>query len=177
MSRKLLKHITPSNDSIRSNKHIQIFGKLLHAPYLWHLGRRSASRAFAIGLFITLIPVPFHMVMAAASAIIFHANLPLSVALVWVNNPFTMVPIFYFGYLLGAWIMGLPIQTFDLAWPEGTIWTWLGNTFLPCLLGCLVCSIIFSLAGYYGIDLIWRWHVIRQWRHRRINRIAHSSVT
>lgn len=166
MSRKLLQRITPSNESIKNNKHIQIFGKLLQARYLWHLGRRYASRAFAIGLFITLLPVPFHMVMAAASAIIFHANLPLAVALVWVNNPFTMVPVFYFGYIFGAWLMGLPVQTFDLSWPEGTVLTWLNNTFIPCLLGCLVCSTMFSLVGYFGVDWGWRWHVIRRWQRR-----------
>lgn len=170
MARKLLKRIMPSNESIKSHRHMQIFGKLLHASYLWHIGRRSASRAFAIGLFITFIPIPFHMLMAAASAIIFRANLPLSMALVWLNNPFTMVPVFYSGYLLGAKLMGLPIQAFDLSWPNGGVVDWLSSSFLPCLLGCFICGSIFSLIGYFGIDWLWRWHILQQWQRRNIAR-------
>lgn len=175
MARKLLKRITPSNESIKNHRHIQIFGSLLHASYLWHLTRRSAARAFAIGLFITFLPLPFHMLMAAAGSIIFRANLPLSMALVWINNPFTMVPVFYFGYFLGAKLMGLPLQTFDLSWPEGGIIDGLGATFIPCLIGCLVCGSVFSLAGYFGIDWLWHWYVLRQWQRRRTARLLRSS--
>jgi uncharacterized protein (DUF2062 family) len=177
MSKKLLQRITPSNESIKNNKHIQIFGKLLHTSYLWHLTRHSASKAFAIGLFVTLLPIPFHMVIAAASAIVFRANLPLAIALVWINNPFTVVPVFYFGYLLGARLMGISVQPFDLSWPEGTVWDWLTNTFVPCLFGCLICSVVFSLLGYFSIDWLWRWHIIHRWQQRNKQRLMRSPST
>jgi uncharacterized protein (DUF2062 family) len=37
-----------------------------------------------VGLFCAFIPVPFQMLLAAPSAIIFSANLPVSIALVWI---------------------------------------------------------------------------------------------
>jgi uncharacterized protein (DUF2062 family) len=49
-----------------------------------------------VGLFCAFIPVPFQMLLAAPSAIIFSANLPVSIALVWITNPITMPPIFFF---------------------------------------------------------------------------------
>ena len=46
------------------------------------------------------------MLLAALIAIWLKVNLPLSVALVWVSNPITMGPMFYFAYKLGALLMG-----------------------------------------------------------------------
>ena len=84
----------PDHKKIRDHKHLRIFGKLLHNPSLWHMNRHSVAKAFAVGLFFAWVPVPFQMVLGAGGAILFHANLPLSVVLVWLTNPFTMPPMF-----------------------------------------------------------------------------------
>ena len=40
-------------------------------------------------------------------AVVFRANLPLSVAGVWISNPITMPPMMYFAYLFGNKLLGL----------------------------------------------------------------------
>ena len=77
MARRVIKKMMPDHDKIRRSRAIKLFGSLLHDGNLWHLNRRSASGAFAVGLFTAFIPVPFQMLLAAAAAIIFRVNLPL----------------------------------------------------------------------------------------------------
>ena len=95
MPKKFIRRFLPSHQSIKQNKALKIFGSVLHEPNLWHLNRRSAAGAFGIGLFFAFWPVPFQMWLSAGLAIPFRVNLPLSVATVWVTNPFTIPPIFY----------------------------------------------------------------------------------
>ena len=82
MPRHLIKRYSPDHEKIRNHKHVKVFGKLLHDPNLWHLNRRSVSGAFGVGLFWAMIPMPFQMIAAAATAIGLRTNLPLSVVLV-----------------------------------------------------------------------------------------------
>jgi len=167
MAKKLIKRIMPDHDSIKNNKHLQIFGDLLHNPNLWHLNRRSIAKGFAVGLFFAFVPVPFQMVLSAGIAILVHANLPLSIALVWVTNPLTMPAIFYFCYVVGTWILGVPEQGFDFH----ASWQWVVesiSTIGPAfLLGCGVLGVIFAVLGYFGIHLLWRYSVIKHWNKRK----------
>jgi hypothetical protein len=100
--KKLIKRYLPDHQTLRTHRHLQVFGARLHDPNLWHLNRRSASGAFAVGLFVAFIPLPLQMLLAAALAIVTQVNLPVSVALVWITNPVTMPPIFYFCYRVGG---------------------------------------------------------------------------
>lgn len=151
---------------IREHKHLKIFGTLLHNPNLWHLNRQSVAKAFAVGLFVAWIPVPFQMVLAAGAAIFFHSNLPLAVALVWVTNPLTMPPMYYGAYKLGVWVMGTPVQDFQFELSM----TWLSNglslIWQPFLLGCVILAVLHAVLGYIVIQLLWRWMVVRKWRRR-----------
>ena len=162
----------PDHRTIREHRHLQCFGKLLHNPALWHLNRHSVAKAFAVGLFFAWVPVPFQMVLAAGGAILVHANLPISVVLVWLTNPISIPPMFYGAYKLGAWAMNMPEQDFQF---ELSL-EWLGNgmaaIWQPFLFGCAILGVICSVLGYFGIKLAWRWMVIRKWqrRHRKAGR-------
>jgi uncharacterized protein (DUF2062 family) len=168
MPKRLIKRLIPHHDKVREHKHLQLFGKLLHDPNLWHLNRHSASGGFAVGLFMAYVPLPFQMVMAAAAAIIFRVNLPISVALVWITNPVTIPPMFLFAYLVGTWVIGTPPQAesfeFSLEWIESG---GLSDVWLPLLVGSLICGSVASLLGYSLILWIWRWRAIEKWRMRR----------
>jgi len=168
MPRRLLKRLTPSATAIRANRCLRIFGDFIHDPNLWHLNRHAVARAFATGLFWAFVPVPFQMVFAAGVAIIWRANIPLSVALVWITNPVTVAPIFYATYKLGAWILGSPA----VAATEGLNVHWfvdsLGVIWKPLFIGSLLTSFVAGGIGYFGIHGLWRWYTVRRFRRRRI---------
>jgi len=170
MPKKLIKRLMPDHQTIKNNKHLQIFGSLLHNANLWHLNRRSVSKAFAVGLFFAFMPVPFQMVLAAGFAIIVHANLPLSIALVWITNPLTMPAIFYFCYLVGTWVIGVPTKHFAFE----ASWQWLVesvSTIGPAfIIGCGLLATLFSILGYLTINLFWRYSVAKEWKKRQTKR-------
>lgn len=157
----------PDHQTIKNNKHLQIFGDLLHNANLWHLNRRSVAKAFAVGLFFAFVPVPFQMVLAAGIAIIVHANLPLSIALVWITNPVTMPIIFYACYLVGTWVLRVEEKEFIFE----ANWDWVVNsisTIGPAfIVGCGVLAVIFSMIGYFGIHMLWRYSVAKEWKKRQ----------
>ena len=166
MPKKLIKRWLPDHQTIKTNKHLQIFGDLLHDPNLWSLNRRSVAKAFAVGLFFAFIPVPFQMVLAAGMAILVHSNLPLSVALVWISNPVTIPPIFYACYKVGTILLGIEPQefTFELSWQW--VVSSLDTVSGPFLLGCITCAVFFSALGYFLINYIWRYSVSKNWKKR-----------
>ncbi|MCF7970430.1 MAG: DUF2062 domain-containing protein [Methylococcaceae bacterium] len=166
MPKKLLKKYMPSAESIKENKNLRFLGDKLHDPNLWHLNRRSVSAAFAIGLFAAWIPTPGQMAIAAATALYFRANLPISVALVWITNPLTMPPMFYFAYIVGLWLLGQPSPDATIEFSVDSVMANLGDIGGPFLTGCLLVGIISALVGYFGIRFFWRWNVVKRWNER-----------
>lgn len=166
MPKKLIKKYMPSPESIKENKNLHFLGDKLHDPNLWHLNRRSVSSAFAIGLLVAWVPTPGQMVIAALIALYFRANLPISVALVWVTNPLTMPPMFYFAYRVGLWFLNQPSPDADFEFSIDSITASLSDIGGPFLMGCLLLGILSATLGYFGIRLFWRWHVVKQWQER-----------
>ncbi|MBA6292470.1 DUF2062 domain-containing protein [Colwellia sp. MB3u-70] len=170
MPKKIIQRFMPDHQKIKDNKHLKMFGALLHNANLWHLNRRSVSKAFAVGLFFAFMPVPFQMVLAAGFAIIVHANLPLSITLVWITNPLTMPAIFYFCYVVGTWIVDVPTRKFAFE----ANWQWLidsVSTIGPAfIVGCGVLAAVFALLGYLTINIIWRFSVAKEWKKRKARR-------
>jgi uncharacterized protein (DUF2062 family) len=167
MPKKLLKKIAPSANTIKQQKCLGFLGKALHSPLLWHLNRHSVALAFSIGFFMMWVPLPSQMVLAALAAILVRANLPISISLVWITNPITIPPMFYFAYLLGAKVIGQePMKMeFQLNWEWFS--THLSHSWEPFLLGCLILAVISSLVGYIGIKLVWRLHILKKLQERR----------
>ncbi len=102
MANKTFRKYLPHPDVIIHNRWIKLLGPRLQEPSLWHMNRRSCSLAVALGIFCAFIPVPFQMLIAAAMAVWIRANILVTVPLVWISNPLTMAPMFYFCYLTGA---------------------------------------------------------------------------
>ena len=157
----------PHPRHITDNKWISKLGPLVHDPSIWHINRRSISGAIALGLFCAFIPVPFQMLIAAVGAILLRVNILISVPMVWVSNPVTMPPLFYFCYRVGLWVLNSPDKGFDFE----LSFRWLGNELLyiwqPFLLGCFLVGSISALLGYAAIRLLWRYQVAKNIKIRK----------
>jgi len=167
MPKKLIKKYMPDPEKLKQQKSLQFLGDRLHEPNLWHLNRSSVSLAFAVGLFAAWIPTPGQMAIAAVAAFYFRANLPISVALVWVTNPLTMPPMFYFAYVVGLWSLGESTPEEGFEFTLDSMMASLGDIGGPFLFGCLILGILSSAIGYFGMRLFWRYHVSQQWKSRK----------
>lgn len=168
MPKKFLRKYLPDPQRIKQNRSLTIFGRLLAEPNLWHLHRKSVSMAFFIGLFVMWIPLPSQMIIAAGAAILLRCNLPISVALVWITNPFTMGPMFYLAYRLGSLMMGLTPHhnEFEISLH------WLQTQFLaiwqPLLLGSMTLAVISGALGYITVRVLWRLHIVQYLKEKQL---------
>ena len=107
MAKKLIKKYLPHPERITENRWIKMLGPRLQEPDLWHINRKSCSGAVAVGMFCAFMPVPIQMLLAAIGAIWFRYNILVAVPTVWVSNPVTMPPMFYFCYWIGTLLLGV----------------------------------------------------------------------
>ncbi|QGP54842.1 hypothetical protein PsalMR5_01832 [Piscirickettsia salmonis] len=156
----------PTRESLQDHKILAKLYHLLHYHYLWHFNRHSVSKAIAIGSFFAFIPVPFQMIPAALCALVFRANVGISIATVWISNPITIPPMIYAAYKLGSWMIGHPGFSISLEQPHDIIHL-LSQSWPPFLLGCITLSITFSLINYIIARLFYRLWIIRKWRKNR----------
>ncbi len=160
----------PHPRHITENRLIKKLGPRLQDPGIWHINRRSVSGAVALGLFCTFIPFPFQMILAALGAIVFRVNILISVPMVWITNPVTITPIFYFCYLVGSWLLNTPPNEFEFQLTFDWLRSEMGRFWQPLLLGCLVVASTTALAGFLFIRLIWRYHIIQHIKERKLRK-------
>ena len=153
-----------------------MLGPRLQDPALWHINRRSCCLAVAIGMFCTFIPVPFQMVIAAFAAIVLHANILVAVPIVWISNPITIPPIFYFCYLIGAAMLDEEPGQFDFQISFDWLLSGLADIWQPFLLGCFTVGAVSALVSYLLLSLLWRLHIIShvKERARRLHNSRHE---
>jgi uncharacterized protein (DUF2062 family) len=166
MPRKIIRRYLPDAAALHAHPRLRLFSRGLRHANLWHLNRQSVSGACAVGLFWACIPSPTQMLPAAATAIIARVNLPLSLALVWIANPLTMPPMFYFNYRVGVWLLNRPERVFSFELSAEWLMSELDALWQPLLLGSFVVATGSALLGYFGMHALWRWQVARAWRHR-----------
>lgn len=171
MPRNWIRKVLPSPEAMRAQKSLGPIRHMLFDPELWHLHRRSVGNACFIGLFVAFLPIPVgQMPLAALLAVLLRCNLPIAVSLVWITNPITVGPLFFFAYKLGAWLLDVEVPAAD--WELS--WEWLSTRFAaiwqPLLLGSLVCGWVCGLTAAVFARTLWRLHVIRRWRARRQRR-------
>ena len=160
--KSMLKKYSPK----RENINLGWLNKYLTDPELWKWNKKTIAKAFAIGLFCAFLPLPVHMLLAGILAVTFSANILLSLLVVWVNNPITILPIIYFTYKLGATIIGIEVDPefeFSFGYLMDNFW----SATIALWTGGLISSIVASLVGYFSIISIYKYRAykrIRRWK-------------
>jgi len=71
---------------------------------------KDIARGIAIGVFIAMTPtVGIQMITIAVACTIFHGNRLAGVAMAWISNPLTIVPIYWLDYVIGSFILRAPL--------------------------------------------------------------------
>ena len=124
------------------------------------LAAMQVAAAVAIGMFCAFIPVPFQMLIAAIFAIWLRANILVAVPTVWISNPLTLGPMFYFCYLLGAEMLGQEAGGFDFELSFDWLINGLAAIWQPFLLGCFTVGVIAALLAFVLVRVLWHLHII-----------------
>jgi uncharacterized protein (DUF2062 family) len=129
----------------------------------------SVALGFSIGLFIGLLPIMgLQTLPAIALSVKFRANKITALIGVWITNPLTVVPIYYFNYRTGCMLLPkanvvvrsdfvslLHDFSFSTAMAMGS------EISMALLVGSLVNAIIVSVPAYFIIRYVYaKWHIV-----------------
>jgi uncharacterized protein len=172
MPRRFFKKLSPAREALRNRWYLRAFGsRLLADPRLWSAQRRAVTSGVGAGLAICFVPLPVHLPLAALVGVAFRVNVPAIILTVFLVNPLTFVPLYYFAYRVGAAMLGRDLEPFEIA----LCWDWvqdgLATTWQPLLLGCLTCGVLAGFGGWAALELIWRWSARSRYRARRLRSI------
>jgi uncharacterized protein len=113
--------------------------------------------AFAVGVFLAFSPLlGLHTVLGVLIAFLFGLNRVAILLGVFLNNPWTLVPIYSAGAYLGSLFVGFPaVSGFpDFGWHQiwrAHYWVELARQWprlLPLALGSTVLGVVFALLSY-----------------------------
>jgi len=165
-----LKKYLPTREQLRQTRTLRFLGELLFAPNLWHFNRHSVSYACLVGFFCCFLPMPFQMIPATILSIWIGCNIPLTIVIVWISNPITVPPMFYFTYRLGCWMLGNRQEVAQISISLEWLTAQLAVVWKPLLLGSFTCGITFGVTSFLLVRLYWRWKVKRDWHFRKQKR-------
>ncbi|MSR14633.1 MAG: DUF2062 domain-containing protein [Gammaproteobacteria bacterium] len=159
-------------DDMLNHRALSWLGTRLHDPKLWHFGRRSVAGGCGLGLLIAFFPLPIHMVVAPPIAVALRVNLPLALAVTWMSNPVTLVPLLYLDYEIGSWILGTPAVAagFNADFNFAALTEAASRLWLPLCLGSIVCGVTAASGVYFAVQGLWRWRIRQRLRRRRERR-------
>jgi uncharacterized protein len=126
------------------------------------------ARGVAVGLFVGLgIPVGTQMMMLGLLRLLFKFNTIIAFACTWVNNPITIIPMYYGYYCLGSLMLGRhgimsaeefqsimsPILHAEYFWNSAQAFAYLGwdivvRWFVAALTVSATCGLLGYVTGY-----------------------------
>jgi uncharacterized protein (DUF2062 family) len=173
MPRRLIKKLAALVHKRRHKWYFSLFGDHLTDSHLWSLNRHSITAAFGVGVAVSFIPLPVHLGLVVLLAIWWRLNVAVAIAGSYFVNPFTVVPVYFTSYRVGAWLLRYQPHHLKFRFT----WNWLehglGPAWRPFLVGCLVCGVITGIVGRFALELIWRVVTMRRFRTRRQRPLHH----
>ena len=127
------------------------------------------AAAFGIGVFIAFFPLlGIHTLLALGVALAFRLNKVAILVGAWINNPWTLAPMYSAGTLLGCALLGVPLVS-----PSASVdWSLRGRAFYsalgatleplvwPFLVGNLVLGAVAGLVAFVLLrSLLTRWRL------------------
>lgn len=178
MPRRLFKNLTrrlqPAVDKVTSHPWVLRYLPSLADPDLWHLNRRSAARAVAVGLFCGLIPGPLQIAAAIVLCLTIRANFPVAVVTTFYTNPLTIVPLYVVAYEIGGLFFPDAAPVTQFAMPPSTglmdfmpaLLNWMTQLGKPLALGLVLLAVTLAATGWTVVRIGWRCHAVWAWRRR-----------
>ncbi len=113
---------------------------------------KKIALSFGIGVFIGMSPLlGLHTIMGIATAWIFNLNKFVTIAGVYVTNPWTVMPIYAFATWFGAKLLDIQEIIPDINWNEASFYQIIyemKSLLLPFFIGTTMVGMISGLAGY-----------------------------
>lgn len=162
----------PRREEILAYRFVQPVRHWLEDHRLWHLSRHTVPGALAIGVFAAMLPPPLQTVSAVVLACRFRQHLPTAFLGTLLSNPFTIVPIYWLAYELGAILLGRPwlplSRVYEVARSDMSgLWQLLG---WPWLLGLVLLTALACVLAWGITRVVWSWSIRLRWRHRQRSR-------
>lgn len=121
---------------------------------------KYVARGTAVGLFCGFTPMVWQMnivlvIWLIAKFFKIHFSLPVGLALTWVSNAFTNLPLLYLYYITGSFLMGQETGGYSefMSFFQAGIMEGIKQTFLfwgkPILAGSFLYMVTFSILGYF----------------------------
>jgi uncharacterized protein (DUF2062 family) len=136
---------------------------------------REIAWGIAIGVFVAMTPtVGIQMITIALLCTLFGGNRLAGVAMAWISNPLTVVPIYWLNYVIGSIILRTPPMTkaeiaqlvkLESTGMFGMFFEFLGNLGSmtarcagPMFLGGVIVGIVCAIPSYYiFLPLFTKW--------------------
>jgi uncharacterized protein (DUF2062 family) len=168
MPRRLFKPLSRQRHRWKAQWFMRPFESWLENPAYWSLNRRNVTRSFAMGLFVSFVPLPIHALLATALALLLRLNIPAAVIGTFLTNPLTVVPLFVAAYWLGCSLLARPAESihFEMSWSWFT--TELIPIWKPFLLGCTAMGVLAAAAGYVLLGGIWHLTLVVRYRRNKV---------
>ncbi len=114
--------------------------------------------AFAVGIFLAFSPLlGLHTFLGLVLAFLFGLNRPAILVGVFVNNPWTLVPIYAMGNWVGGFVIGIPVDQrfptpgWDSLW-SSRFWVELAHgwrLFVPLVVGSFTLAVVAAFLAYF----------------------------
>lgn len=180
MPRRFFKHLSRQRHHLRTRWFMKPFDFVFGDSAYWCLNRRNVTRAVALGFFIAFLP-PFlpHTLMALLGAIILRINIPVTLAAIFISNPFTMVPLYYAAYWSGCHLLGIqPLTSLPKANPDDWLPAFHGPILEPFLLGCVILGLAAAVVVYIVLGASWHLSLVyKLYKRRRLRRLNDLNST
>ncbi|WP_395741006.1 DUF2062 domain-containing protein [Prosthecobacter sp.] len=114
---------------LRKSPAMKWFARHFLDKRVWKPTQHTFSGGMAVGMFMTLQLLPIQMPAATILSAIFRVNIPIAIALCWLSNPFTLLPIAWAEYVIGKWFLAfyttVPTTPFPTQLPDSMVEVWM----------------------------------------------------